>query len=284
MRIAVASGKGGTGKTTVSTNLARVMSRSRRVQYVDCDVEEPNGHLFLHPVIKQVTNVEVPVPGIDAEKCIDCGECSRVCRYKAIACLGNTTITFPELCHGCGGCTLICPVDAITEVGRMVGVVEQGDVDGIEFIHGRLNVGEAMSPPLIRAVASYIDTDATVIIDAPPGTSCPVVASLRNADVVVLVAEPTAFGLHDLTLAVETVREMSIPFGVFINRSDIGDDRVERFCAENNVPVWGTVPHDRRIAEAYSDGRLAVDALPDTAAHFESLAQILLREWGTMSP
>lgn len=280
MRVAVASGKGGTGKTTVSTNLARVLSRSGRVQYVDCDVEEPNGHLFLHPVMKQVSNVEVLVPEIDADKCTNCGECSRVCRYRAIACLGKATITFPELCHGCGGCTLVCPFGAITEVGRTIGVVEQGDADGVEFVHGRLNVGEAMSPPLIRAVAAHIDNCMTVVIDAPPGTSCPVVASLRGTDVVVLVAEPTAFGLHDLTLAVETVRVMSIPFGVFINRSDIGDDRVERFCTEENIPVWGVIPHDRRIAEAYSSGNLAVDVLTDTAVYFESLAKTLLGEFG----
>lgn len=278
MRIAVASGKGGTGKTTISTNLARVLSRKNKVQYIDCDVEEPNGHLFLKPKLAETTPVGIPVPEIDAEKCTNCGKCSAFCQFRAIACLGKITITFPELCHGCGGCALICPTGAIKEVDRTIGVVERGDARGIDFIHGRLNVGEAMSPPLIRAVAKYIDPHAISILDSPPGTSCPVVASLRHADVVVLVAEPTAFGLHDLTLAVDTVGELGLPFGVFINQADIGDARLEDYCREHDVPVWGRIPHDRRIAEAYSRGVLAVDAIPEIAAHFTSLAQFLLKE------
>ncbi len=276
MKIAVASGKGGTGKTTVSANLARVLARTRRVQYVDCDVEEPNGHLFLHPVISEREDVKALVPEVDETKCTHCGKCSEICQYHAIASLSTLTITFPELCHGCGGCTLICPSGAITEVGRTIGILECGDAGGIEFIHGKLNVGEAMSPPLIRSVLARARPDVLTLIDAPPGTSCPVVATLRGADKVLLVAEPTAFGMHDLTLALEVVREMSLPCGVFINKSDIGDDRVERFCSEQGVPVWGRLAHDRRIAEAYSRGILAVDAVPGVDVYFEQLAGILL--------
>ena len=278
MRIAVASGKGGTGKTTVSTNLARVLSSTHSVQYLDCDVEEPNGHLFLHPVFSVSNEVKTPVPQVDEALCTHCGKCSAICRFHAITSLANVTLTFPELCHGCGGCVRICPDGAITEVGRAIGVVECGMAGDIEFVHGRLNVGEAMSSPLIRDVVSRAKSDYIVIMDAPPGTSCPVVATLKSADKVVLVAEPTAFGLHDLTLAVDVVRELSLPCGVFINRADIGDDRVERFCAEQDIPIWGRLPHSRQIAEAYSRGVLAVDAAPQAAVHFERLADALLEE------
>lgn len=276
MRIAVASGKGGTGKTTVSTNLARILSRAYSVQYLDCDVEEPNGHLFLHPEFSACDEVKTLVPRVDETRCTRCGKCSDMCRFHAITSLANVTLTFPELCHGCGGCARICPAGAITEVGRVIGVVECGLAGGVEFVHGRLNVGEAMSPPLIREVISRAKTDRVGVIDAPPGTSCPVVATLRNADKIVLVAEPTAFGLHDLSLAVDVVRELSLPCGVFINRADIGDDRVERYCSDHAIPIWGRLPHRGQIAEAYSRGVLAVDAVPQAARHFERLADALL--------
>lgn len=276
MRISVASGKGGTGKTTVSTNLARALSRTSPVQYLDCDVEEPNGHLFLHPLFSVSQEVKTLVPLVDESKCKHCGKCSELCRFHAITSLANLTLTFPELCHGCGGCARICPTGAITEVGRAIGVIEYGNADGIEFVHGRLNVGEAMSLPLIRDVISRSKSDHIVVIDAPPGTSCPVVATINSADKVVLVAEPTAFGLHDLSLAVNMVREVSRPFGVFINRADIGDDRVERFCKKQAIPIWGRLPHDKQIAEAYSRGILAVDAVANMNVYFEELASALL--------
>ncbi len=282
MRIAVASGKGGTGKTTVSTSLARILSRRHKVQYIDCDVEEPNGHLFLHPKLAPSVTAGIPVPEVDESKCTGCGRCSALCRFHAIACLGRNIVTFPKLCHGCGGCALVCPSGAIAEVYRPIGVVEEGEAQGINFVHGRLNVGEAMSPPLIREVAKRIDESAIVVLDAPPGTSCPVVAAVRHADKVLLVTEPTAFGLHDLILAVDTVEEMGLPYGVFINRADIGDDRVERYCIERNIPVWGRLPHDRRVAECYSRGIPAVDGVPETAACFESLASVLLGEEGAV--
>ena len=276
MRIVVASGKGGTGKTTVSTNLARVLSLAHSVQYLDCDVEEPNGHLFLHPELSVSYEVRTPVPQVDEALCIHCGKCSGICRFHAITSLASVTLTFPELCHGCGGCARVCPTGAITDVGRTIGIVEYGTAGDVEFVHGRLNVGEAISPPLIRDVISRAMPDRIVVMDAPPGTSCSVVATLRSAEKVVLVAEPTAFGLHDLTLAVDLVRELSLSCGVFINRSDIGDDRVERFCSEQSIPIWGRLPHSRQIAEAYSRGVLAVDAVPQAARHFERLADALL--------
>lgn len=275
MKIAIASGKGGTGKTTVAVNLARILSRREPVQYVDCDVEEPNGHLFLHPTLTYSAPVTIPVPEVDAERCTRCGACSRLCQYHAIAALPTFTMVFPELCHGCGGCLRVCPEGAIIEVGRPIGVVERGMAGAVAFVHGRLNVGEAMSPPLIRAVQTYADPHATVILDAPPGTSCPVIAAIRPCDVVVLVTEPTAFGLHDLTLAVEMVRALQRPMGVVINRADIGDDRVERYCAREGIPIWGRIPHDRRIAEAYSRGDMAVDVLPETAVYFDKIAQAI---------
>lgn len=278
MRIAIASGKGGTGKTTVATNLARVLARTRPVQYVDCDVEEPNGHLFLHPEITISQPAGILVPDVDQERCMQCGACSKLCQYHAIACLGATTLVFPELCHGCGGCARVCPAQAIDEVERSSGVVEAGTTQGIAFLHGRINVGETMSPPLIRAVLQRIDPTMIAFIDAPPGTSCLVLAAIRGADVVLLVTEPTAFGLHDLTLAVEMVRALTLPVGIIINRADMGDDRVERYCATEALPVLGRLPHDRRVAEAYARGVLAVDAAPEMAAVYQTLADAILRE------
>lgn len=276
MNIAIASGKGGTGKTTVSTNIARVLSRTSHVQYLDCDVEEPNGHLFLHPMLSLSEEVETLVPQVDETLCIHCGSCSQFCSFHAISSLPNATLTFSELCHSCGGCARVCQTGAITEVGRVIGVIEYGMSGDIEFVQGRLNIGEAMSPPLIRDVIGRAKPDCVVIMDAPPGTSCPVVTTLKSADVIVFVAEPTPFGQHDLSLAVDVARELSLPFGVFINRSDIGDSRVERFCTEQNIPVWGRLPHDRSIAEAYSRGIIAVDAFTDINVHFEQLAGVLV--------
>jgi len=278
MRIAVASGKGGTGKTTVSTNLARVLSRIHPVQYVDCDVEEPNGHLFLNPQISETFEIQSLAPCIDESICTHCGKCSTFCIYNAIAALGKTTLVFPGLCHSCGGCTLVCPSHAISEVGKDIGVVRIGTSRGLKFADGTLNVGQAQSPPLIRELKKQILDDHIVIIDAPPGTSCPVVTSIRDTDLVVMVAEPTPFGLNDLELAVDMVRELGIPFGVIINRCDMGDMRVETYCTEQSIPIWGRIPNDIRIAKHYSSGVMAVDALPDIAASFIVLADRILAE------
>ena len=260
MIISIASGKGGTGKTTVATNLAKAIGRN--VQLLDCDVEEPNAHLFLNPVFSETDTIFTPVPEIDKEKCSLCGKCGEICRYKAIVVVNDIILTFPELCHSCGGCMEVCPEKAITEKGRALGIIQKGRSNGIDFIHGKLRVGEAMSPPLIRKVRGCTDPDKLTIIDAPPGTSCPVITSMKNTDFVLLVTEPTPFGLHDLELAVGAVKMLDIPCGLVINRSDMGDDRVVAYAQREKLPVLMEIPFDRGIAEAYSRGEMMIDAIP----------------------
>ncbi len=269
MIISVASGKGGTGKTTVSTNLAVAVDQP--VQLLDCDVEEPNAHLFIHPSFHASETITTPVPEVDETKCTLCKKCSDICRFKAIVVIGKTVLPFPEMCHSCGGCMEVCPENAITETGRELGIIETGTRNGLEFIHGRLRVGEAMSPPLIRAVRSHAKRDKLTIIDAPPGTSCPVIAAMKGADFVLLVTEPTPFGLHDLVLAVEAVKLLGIPSGLVINRSDLGDDRVRDYAVKEALPILMEIPFDRRIAVAYSKGELLVDVLPEYREHFRNL-------------
>jgi len=267
--ISVASGKGGTGKTTVATNLAKAIGAD--VQLLDCDVEEPNAHLFLQPVFAETETIFTPVPEIDKEKCSHCGKCAEICRYKAIAVVGDIVLTFPELCHSCGGCVAVCPEKAVAETGRELGVIQRGQSGGIEFVHGRLRVAEAMSPPLIRRVRSLADPQKTTVIDAPPGTSCPVIASMKDADFILLVTEPTPFGLHDLELAVGAVRILGIPCGLVINRFDLGDDRVKAYAQQENLPVLMEIPFDRGIAEAYSRGEMIIDAFPVWKEQFAAL-------------
>ncbi len=275
MILAVASGKGGTGKTTVAVNLARVVGSP--ILLVDCDVEEPNAHLFLEGEFGEEEVVGIPIPEVDKSLCDGCGECGRFCEYRAIVSFGEAPLVFPELCHGCGGCALVCPKRAIREVERRIGVVRTMRAGPVTLIQGVLDVGSPMAPPLIRAVKTSLRNGEPAILDAPPGTSCPVVAAVRDADSVLLVAEPTPFGLHDLALAVEMMRETGVPLGVVINRCGIGDDRVHAFCAREGIPVLLEIPDDRRIAEAYSRGRLIVDALPEYRRLFEVLAEKTLR-------
>jgi len=274
MILAVASGKGGTGKTTVALNLARAWGKP--VQLLDCDVEEPNVHLFLDLAGTEREIVSIPVPEVDESLCDGCGECGKFCQYHAIVSFGTTPLIFAEMCHGCGGCALVCPRKAIREVKRRIGAVETARAGDIALVQGRLDVGSAMAPPLIREVKARLRPGLPAILDAPPGTSCPVVATLRGADFAALVTEPTPFGLHDLELAVETVREIGLPFGVVINRSGSGDDRVRDYCAGQNIPVLLEIPDDRRIAEAYSRGKLIVEALPEYLGIFRTLAEKLL--------
>lgn len=269
MIISVASGKGGTGKTTVAVNMA--VSIGKNVQVLDCDVEAPNAHLFLNPTITETTPVFVPVPEIDEAKCTHCKKCAEICRFKAIIVIGETVLTFPEMCHSCGGCMVICPESAVTETGRNIGEVEKGAAREIAFVHGRMRVGEAMSPPLIRKVRACRDPERITIIDAPPGTSCPAVAAMKGADFVLMVTEPTPFGLHDLKLAVGAVRILGIPCGLVINRSDIGNDRVREYAAEENIPVLLEIPFDRKIAHAYSRGIMMVDDMPEWKERFREL-------------
>ena len=261
MIISIASGKGGTGKTTIATSLAR--SIDSNVSFFDCDVEEPNANIFLKAPVENKIVVTVMVPKVDESKCTYCRKCAEFCAYKAIAILKDTFLLFENICHGCGGCGLICPEGAISEGSREIGVIEEGNVDGICFHHGILGIGQAMSPPLIRFLKRKIDRTNTTIIDAPPGTSCPVIESVKGSDFVLLVTEPTPFGLNDLKLAVGMVRELKIPFGVAINRCDVGDRGVEDYCKAQGIEVLLRIPNDRRIAEAYSRGGMIVDELPE---------------------
>jgi len=233
--IAVASGKGGTGKTTIAVNLAYALDRE--VQLLDCDVEEPNAQLFLNGALLSTEEVTIPIPQIDASLCNGCGECSRFCEYNAIVSYGTMPLVFADMCHGCGGCMKVCPPQAIREVDHRIGVIETFSAGKITLIQGKLDIGAAMAPPLIRAVKRKMDNRIPILLDAPPGTSCPVITTLRGADFVALVTEPTPFGLNDLILAVETVREMDLPFGVIINRSGSGDARVNFYCVDENIPI-----------------------------------------------
>jgi MinD superfamily P-loop ATPase len=269
MIISVASGKGGTGKTTVATNMA--LSVGSIVQLLDCDVEQPNAHLFLHPVFDRTETVTTPVPEIDMDKCTLCEKCGDICVFKAIVVVGKTVLPFEELCHSCGGCMAICPEKAITEKGRELGVLQKGHRNGVDFIHGKLRVGEAMSPPLIKEVLSHIDPAKLTIVDAPPGTSCPVIETMKPADFILLVTEPTPFGLHDLKLAVGAAKILNIPCGLVINRSDIGDEKVKAYAVNENLPILMEIPFDRGIAEAYSRGDMIVDVMPEWKEKFQAL-------------
>ncbi len=260
MVISIASGKGGTGKTTVAVSLAL---SAGACQFLDCDVEEPNAALFLKPSITEKKSVSVFEPWVDESKCSHCGECSSICAYHAIAAFEKNVLIFPPLCHGCGGCILVCPEKAITEGKRNIGVIEEGTSNSISFMQGILNIGEHMATPVIKEMKKLIREDVNVIIDSPPGTSCPVIESIRGSDFVCLVTEPTPFGLNDLKLAVDVVRELKLSFGVIINCDGIGDDRVERYCRKENIPLLLSIPWSRCIAEAYSKGIPATDILPD---------------------
>jgi MinD superfamily P-loop ATPase len=238
---------------------------------MDCDVEEPNGHLFLHPVFRTKESVTMPVPVVDPALCDGCGACRRLCQYGAIAILKEKAHVFTELCHSCGGCALICPKHAIHEEPRELGFVEEGDSGSVRFVRGTLNVGQPLAPAVIRAVKRRSGMAKLVLIDSPPGTACAMVAAVRGADAVLLVTEPTPFGLHDLKLAVSTVRALGIPLGVIINRAESEGDLVSRWCAEANIEVRMRIPDDRRIAEAYSRGEPITQAAPHLIGAFRKL-------------
>ncbi len=272
MRIAIASGKGGTGKTTVATNLAAVAARAGRdVAYLDCDVEEPNGALFLRPAVTETRPVRVSVPAVDADRCTACGLCGQICQYSAILLMGEQVLVFPSMCHGCGGCWRVCPAGAITETFRQTGEIQLGRAGGVQCVQGLLHIGEAMSPPVIHQVKASAPPAELIVIDAPPGTSCPAIEAVRGADFALLVTEPTPFGLHDLALAVEMVRALRLPLGVLINRAGIGDSRTQDYCRAQRLDVLAEIPDDRALAEAYSRGQLACEALPELAGRFERL-------------
>ena len=266
--IAVTSGKGGTGKTTVATNLACSINAP---QFLDCDVEDPNAHLFLNPVLQRTEPVLLPLPVVDYEKCIQCGKCVDFCEYNALALVKDKIIVFSELCHACGGCSIVCPVDAISEQDRSIGIVEFGQAGDMKLIDGLLEIGEAVAPPIIKAVKSKSDKNLLTILDSPPGTGCPMVESINGCDFALLVTEPTPFGLNDLALATEVVKKLEIPAGVVINRSDENDAETEEYCKEQEIPVLMKIPMDRSIAEAYSEGKMLIDVKPKWKDKFNKL-------------
>ncbi|MDH4212093.1 MAG: ATP-binding protein [candidate division WOR-3 bacterium] len=268
MVLSVASGKGGTGKTTIATSLALAVGN---VQFLDCDVEEPNAHLFIKVRWERSEIVSTPVPEVDESKCDYCGKCAEICAYNSLAVLKDRVLVFPHLCHGCGGCALLCPQRAIREVDREIGKVDRGRVGEMQFIQGKMNVGEVMAPPLVRAVKRNIAEKKDIIIDAPPGTSCPVIESVRGSDYCLLVTEPTPFGLNDLGLAVEAVRKLDIPFGVVINRANLGDNKVEEYCKNEKIDILMRIPFDRSIAVSYSRGIPLVDAKPAYRNHLRQM-------------
>lgn len=282
MILTIASGKGGTGKTTIAINMAlSLMSQQNpKLLFLDCDVEEPNAHLFLRPVITQREEVSIMIPQVDEARCVHHGRCAEVCQYHAIAALPNMTLVFPELCHGCGGCTLECPEEAISEVPHTIGMIEEGKAGPITFAHGILDVGEPMATPIIRQLKRRISSDYDLaILDAPPGTACPVVESMRGADFVLMVTEPTPFGLHDLRLAVQVARdELGVPVAVVVNHDGIGDTGVDEYCAAEGIPIMMRIPLDRRIAEAYSRGTPMVEALPEYRDQFRKLFSSMTQE------
>jgi len=269
MIISIASGKGGTGKTTIATNLAVALGTG--VKLLDCDVEEPNDHIFIQPRITHTEEVGLKVPQVDMSKCTLCGRCQDICQFKAIVVIGESVLTFPELCHSCGGCQEVCPEGAVTEVDRAMGVFERGTRDGLQFAYGHLYVGQVMAVPLIDRVRAEGESGTRTIIDAPPGTSCPVISSVKGTDFVILVTEPTPFGLNDLKLAVGMVKILDIPHGIVINRSDLGDDKVKEYADQEGIPILMEIPFSRQIAEAYSKGRLLVEELPEWKEKFIQL-------------
>jgi len=270
--IAIASGKGGTGKTTIATNLAHYASGlGKKVQYLDCDVEEPNGHIFLKPKIEKTWKVTVDVPEVDLKKCTGCGKCGEICQYSAIICIKENVLTFEQLCHSCGGCMRVCPTDAIKSRPLCIGDIEFGKAGDVDFVHGKLCIGNVRTPSLIKEVKKHIKKEHLTIIDVPPGTSCPVVEAVKGADFVLLVTEPTPFGLNDLKLAVDLVRKMNLPFAVVINRYGLGNDDVEKYCRAESIDICLKLPDDRRIAEAYSSGQMIVDVLNEYGKEFSEL-------------
>ena len=273
MIIAVASGKGGTGKTTLAAAMA--FAAPGPVRLLDCDVEEPNSHFFIQPMIERTERVASLVPTVDPFRCTGCGKCAQLCQFNALAALGGKVLVFPELCHSCGGCARICPTGAIKEIPRTIGILEMGRHGNVEFVAGRMNVGQAMSPPLIRAVKKHAMDSGLTLIDCPPGTACPFVTAVRGCDAAILVTEPTPFGLHDLQLAVATMRELGLPFGVVVNRANGLEHPVSEYCAVEGIQLLLQIPEDRHVAQAYSRGKLLTEVLPELRDALSALPEQL---------
>lgn len=271
MIISIASGKGGTGKTLVATSLALSLQNEKPVQLLDCDVEEPNDHILLKPLLSYKQSVAIPIPQINEAKCTHCGKCAEVCAYNAIAVMKKKVLVFPELCHGCGACSYLCPEQAISEISKEIGVLEAGQLKGIEFIHGKLNIGEIAAPFIIREVKKHINRERLAIIDVPPGTSCPVVEAVKDSDFCLLVTEPTPFGLNDLALAIGMVRKLNIPCGIVINRDSAGYNKVDEYCRKEDIPILLRIPLDMKIARLYSTGITLAEGMPQWQEAFINL-------------
>ncbi|WP_319467794.1 ATP-binding protein [uncultured Pseudodesulfovibrio sp.] len=272
MIYAIASGKGGTGKTTVSASLVSLWDRP--VTAVDLDVEEPNLHLFLKPELDVTEKAYMEIPVADEDKCTKCRACADICQYKAITVMADTLLIFPEMCHGCGGCLAVCPEGVLTPGKRELGEILRGKSGDKDFVMGRLRIGEAMSPPLMEQIKhQYMrpDAETDIVVDAPPGVSCPAVSAVIDTDCIVLVTEPTPFGFHDFKLAWEAFSPFGKPMGAVINRAGMGDDSVQKFCKEKNIPIWAEIPYDRAIAEAYSHGKVIAEALEPLRDTFHEL-------------
>lgn len=268
MKITVASGKGGTGKTTIAVNLALSIENS---MLIDCDVEGPNSHIFFKEPMVKLKDVSIPAPKFDLDTCTMCGKCAEFCQYNAISIIGEKLLFFDDLCHGCGGCKIICPVDAITEVEHNVGIIEKGGTEDMPVYHGLLNISEPFGVPIINELKQFADDKKTTIFDSPPGTACPAVETMRDVDFCILVTEPTPFGLHDLTLTVDVIREIGTPFGVVVNRDGIGDDRVDRYCEKEGIPLLARIQNDMEVAKLYSRGVPMVTGLPKYRDVFTSI-------------
>jgi MinD superfamily P-loop ATPase len=268
MIVSVASGKGGTGKTSVAVNMALSINN---VQLLDCDVEEPNAHIFLNPKTSQTQSVTVSVPIVNEKLCDHCGKCVNFCQYNALFVGLDKVLVFPDLCHSCGGCTLVCPKEAISEHQHKIGTLKLGLAGDLELVYGELEVGEPIAVPIILEVKRYIRKDKNVILDSPPGTSCPVIQTVKDSDFCILVTEPTPFGLHDLKIMIQVLKSMRIPLGVIINRAGIGDNRVYNYCEEENIPILLEIPYERKIAELYSKGIPFSQQMPEWKAEFQAL-------------
>jgi MinD superfamily P-loop ATPase len=268
MIVSVASGKGGTGKTSVALNMALSVGN---IQFLDCDVEEPNAHLLLHPKLNRTEPVVSLVPLVDTKLCDHCGKCAEFCQYNALFTSPEQVLVFPELCHSCDGCAIVCPKKAISWKKNSIGVLHFGTVGSLALVYGELKVGEPMAVPVIKAVKRQMEKGRDVILDSPPGASCPFVETVRGSDFCVLVTEPTPFGLHDLKIAVQVLRNMTVPFGVVINRAGVGDKKVYDYCKKEKIRIMMEIPYQRRIAELYSRGTPFCTEMPEWTGRFQTL-------------
>lgn len=283
MTIAIASGKGGTGKTTVSVALAQALSQHNQVHFLDCDVEEPNAHLFIRPVAPSTRMIANLVPQVDPAACTGCGSCASHCQFNAIAIAGTVAMIFPELCHSCGRCLRHCPSLALAEMPVPIGIIDESRCGSLHFAWGTLGIGQTMSPPLIRELKKLSESEGFTLIDCPPGTSCAMVGAIRDSDFVLLVTEPTPFGLNDLQLAVETVQELGIVHGVIINRSGSNDRLIEDYCAVAHIPVFLKIAEDRRVAEGISRGQSLLDVRPEMAEQLRAMISRISSNWGKVA-